>query len=46
MVENPVKDRELLVQSTFTGHIPKGIWVAKAITHGELCRISVINEEV
>jgi len=33
----PVKDRKLLVQSTFTGHIPKGVWVAQAIAGGELC---------
>jgi len=31
-----VKDEELLVQSTFTGHVPKGVWVAKAIAGGEL----------
>lgn len=36
MALKPVKDIELLVQSTFTGHSWKQLWVAKAIAGGGL----------
>jgi hypothetical protein len=44
MAKNPVKVIKLSVQSTFTGHISKGIWVAQAIAGGELCNFTFFCE--
>jgi hypothetical protein len=37
-----VKDRELLVQSTFTGHISKEVWVAEKLSLAGSFMFSVI----